>query len=155
MHGTLTSGDNTLGGEQDAEQWSLQGSVVWLKGCRWRVKHTRELLRERELTLSWSAWLICFCCSLVFSLQHRDVNHMLADKHANKRGHTRPDFMASDSPQAHAPPAEAFGHSGGAAEGAADKALEQEASGSPADVTDRALLAGTEQPEAKVTQAKH
>jgi len=80
---------------------------------------------------------------------------MLADKHANKRGHTRPDFMASDSPQAHAPPAEAFGHSGGAAEGAADKALEQEASGSPADVTDRALLAGTEQPEAKVTQAKH
>eukprot|EP00168_Porphyra_purpurea_P010442 TRINITY_DN2588_c0_g1_i2.p2 TRINITY_DN2588_c0_g1~~TRINITY_DN2588_c0_g1_i2.p2 ORF type:complete len:239 (-),score=41.67 TRINITY_DN2588_c0_g1_i2:54-770(-) len=30
---------------------------------------------------------------------HRDVNHMMADKHASKRGHTRPDFMASDSPQ--------------------------------------------------------
>jgi len=69
---------------------------------------------------------------------------MLADKHANKRGHTRPDFMASDSAQAHAPPAEAFGHSGATGEGAADKALEQEASGSPADVTDKAPSAGTE-----------
>lgn len=56
---------------------------------------------------------------------------MLADKHATKRGHTRPDFMASDGAAVHEPPAEAFGHSGTAAGEMVDKALEAEASGNP------------------------
>lgn len=43
---------------------------------------------------------------------HRDVNHMLADKHQARDGHTRPHFMASDTAATHAPPADAFGHSG-------------------------------------------
>ncbi|GAB0497545.1 hypothetical protein MMPV_008880 [Pyropia vietnamensis] len=51
---------------------------------------------------------------------HRDVNHMLADKHHARDGHTRPHFMASDTAATHAPPADAFGHSGpGGGEGGA------------------------------------
>lgn len=65
---------------------------------------------------------------------HRDVNHMLADKHQARDGHTRPHFMASDTAATHAPPADAFGHSGtGGGDGAAAALAEPPSGDTPGD----------------------